>query len=90
MLKRILNSINPVEVIKVLKKSDKAAATKGVLKMGGSGVLIPSGAGLIMDGASNENWYEIVSGSIMLIVGSFLAVSLATKVNEIQEGNDAE
>ena len=52
--------------------------------MGGSGLLITSGIGLVTDGASNESWYEIVGGAIMLLIGGVLAVWLSNKVEDIK------
>jgi hypothetical protein len=86
MLKKLLSRINPVEVIKVLKGSDDRAMSKGMFKMGASGLLIPSGITLITDGAANENWYEIVSGGIMLLVGAVLAVMLSNTVEDLKNG----
>lgn len=83
-LGNLLGKINPVEVIKVLKGSDERALNKGILAMGGSGLLITSGIGLITDGASNESWYEIVGGAIMLVIGGVLAVWLSNKVEDIK------
>lgn len=86
ILKKILNSINPVEVIKVLKRSDKTVATKGYIKMAGGGTLITTGVTLVVDGASSQNWYEIIGGTILLIIGGTLSIVLANNVyNTIEE-----
>ena len=79
--------INPVEVVKVLKNSDEKILGKGILAMGGSGVLITSGVTLITDGATYESWYEIVGGAIMLIVGAFVGVALSSKVEELKNNS---
>ena len=81
------NKINPVEVVKVLKNSDEKILGKGILAMGGSGVLITSGVTLITDGATYESWYEIVGGAIMLIVGAFVGVALSSKVEELKNNS---
>lgn len=86
MFKKLLSNINPVEALKLLKKSDEKVMTKGVLQMGGSGLLIPSGVGLITDGAAGENWYEITSGAIMLLVGAVLAIMLSDNIEKLKNG----
>ena len=86
ILKNILSNLNPVEVIKAFRKSDTRVMGKDVFKMGGSGVLIPTGLTLITDGVANQSWYEIVGGAIVLAAGCVLAVMLANKVEEIKNG----
>lgn len=90
MIKKLLSNINPVEIIKLLKKSDSKVMAKGIFQMGGSGLLIPSGVTLITDGAANENWHEIVAGSVMLLVGSVLAIMLSNKVEDLKNGGNGE
>jgi len=90
MIKKILQSINPVEVIKVLKRSDKSQATKGIFMMGGSGSLIGTGVTLIVDGASGENWYELCAGAFLVLIGVFIGDALSEKVKEIQKSEIKE
>ena len=90
VLKEIFKKINPVEVIKVLKGSDKRVATKGIFMMGGSGSLIGTGITLIVDGASNESWYEMSAGAFLVLIGVFIGDALSEKVKEIQKEKDNE
>lgn len=85
MLGKLLKNINPVEVIKVLKKSDGKYMTKGILEMGGSGALIPSGIYMIKDGVEGESWFEIAGGAIILAVGAVLAIVLSKQIQELKE-----
>ena len=84
MLKKFLFKINPVEVIKALKKSDTSVMVKGVTQMGGGGVLITSGVTLITDGAMGESWYEIAGGCALIIAGVYIAKNLTDKIEKIQ------
>ena len=83
MLKKFLLKINPIEVIKALKKSDTNVLVKGVTQMGGGGVLITSGVTLITDGAMGESWYEIVGGCALIIAGVYIAKNLTDKIEKI-------
>ena len=83
MLKKILLKINPIEVIKALKKSDTKVMVQGVTQMGGGGVLITSGVTLITDGAINKSWYEIVGGCALIIAGVYIAKNLTDKIEKI-------
>lgn len=85
MLKKLLSKINPIEVIKALKKSDTNIMVKGVTQMGGGGVLITSGITLITDGAMNKSWYEIVGGCALIIAGVYIAKNLTDKIEKIKE-----
>ena len=84
MLKKFLFKINPIEVIKALKKSDTSVMVKGVTQMGGGGVLITSGVTLITDGAMGESWYEIAGGCALIIAGVYIAKNLTDKIEKIQ------
>jgi hypothetical protein len=84
MILKLLKSINPVKIIKILKGSDKRNAVKGVLLMGGSGLLIPTGTEMIILGSETMNKFQLVGGAVLLIVGAFLALILSNKVKEIQ------
>lgn len=85
MLKKFLFKINPVEVIKALKKSDTSVMVKGVTQMGGGGVLITSGVTLITDGAINKSWYEIAGGCALIIAGVYIAKNLTDKIEKIKD-----
>jgi hypothetical protein len=85
MLKKFLFKINPIEVIKALKKSDTNIMVKGVTQMGGGGVLITSGITLITDGAINKSWYEIVGGCALIIAGVYIAKNLTDKIEKIKD-----
>lgn len=85
MLKKFLLKINPIEVIKALKKSDTNVLVKGVTQMGGGGVLITSGVTLITDGAMGESWYEIAGGCALIIAGVYIAKNLTDKIEKIQD-----
>ena len=84
MLKKFLFKINPIEVIKALKKSDTKVMVQGVTQMGGGGVLITSGVTLITDGAINKSWYEIAGGCALIIAGVYIAKNLTDKIEKIQ------
>lgn len=84
MLKDFLLKINPVAVIKALKKSDTNVMVKGVTQMGGGGVLITSGVTLITDGAINKSWYEIAGGCALIIAGVYIAKNLTDKIEKIK------
>ena len=84
----LLKIINPVEVIKALKQSDTKTKTKGIVQMGGGGVLMSSGVTLITDGAINQSWFEIVGGAIILIVGVYVAKNLTKKIKDIGSENN--
>ena len=83
MLKKLLFKINPIEVIKALKKSDTKVMVQGVTQMGGGGVLITSGVTLITDGAMGESWYEIAGGCALIIAGVYIAKNLTDKIEKI-------
>jgi hypothetical protein len=83
MLKDFLLKINPVAVIKALKKSDTNVMVKGVTQMGGGGVLITSGITLITDGAMNKSWYEIVGGCALIVAGVYVAKNLTDKIENL-------
>ena len=83
MLKDFLLKINPVTVIKALKKSDTKVMVQGVTQMGGGGVLITSGVTLITDGAMGESWYEIAGGCALIIAGVYIAKNLTDKIEKI-------
>jgi hypothetical protein len=85
MFKKFLLKINPIEVIKALKKSDTNILIKGVTQMGGGGVLITSGVTLITDGAMEQSWYEIVSGCALIIAGVYIAKNLTDKIEKIND-----
>lgn len=85
MLRKFLFKINPIEVIKALKKSDTNVMVKGVTQMGGGGVLITSGITLITDGAINKSWYEIVGGCALIIAGVYIAKNLTDKIEKIKD-----
>lgn len=85
MLKKFLFKINPVAVIKALKKTDTNVMVKGVTQMGGGGVLITSGITLITDGAMNKSWYEIVGGCALIIAGVYIAKNLTDKIEKIKD-----
>ena len=85
MLKKFLFKINPIEVIKALKKSDTNVMVKGVTQMGGGGVLITSGITLITDGAINKSWYEIAGGCALIIAGVYIAKNLTDKIEKIKD-----
>lgn len=85
MFKKFLFKINPIEVIKALKKSDTNVMVKGVTQMGGGGVLITSGITLITDGAMNKSWYEIVGGCALIIAGVYIAKNLTDKIDKIKD-----
>ena len=85
MFKKFLFKINPIEVIKALKKSDTNIMVKGVTQMGGGGVLITSGITLITDGAINKSWYEIVGGCALIIAGVYIAKNLTDKIEKIKD-----
>ena len=85
MLRKFLFKINPIEVIKALKKSDTNVMVKGVTQMGGGGVLITSGITLITDGAMNKSWYEIVGGCALIIAGVYIAKNLTDKIEKIKD-----
>lgn len=85
MLKKFLFKINPIEVIKALKKSDTSVMVKGVTQMGGGGVLITSGVTLITDGAMGESWYEIAGGCALIIAGVYIAKNLTDKIEKIKD-----
>jgi hypothetical protein len=85
MFKKFLFKINPIEVIKALKKSDTNVMVKGVTQMGGGGVLITSGITLITDGAMNKSWYEIVGGCALIIAGVYIAKNLTDKIEKIKD-----
>lgn len=85
MLKDFLLRINPVAVIKALKKTDTKVKVEGITQMGGGGVLITSGITLVIDGATSKSWYEIVAGCILLIVGFFVAKNLTDKIENLQK-----
>lgn len=80
----IIKFINPVQVIKLLKGSDKRNAVKGVLLMGGSGALIPSGMAMITLGAETMDKYQLIGGTVFLCIGAVLAIVLSKQVKEIQ------
>ena len=84
MLKKFLLKINPIEVIKALKKSNTSVMVKGITQMGGGGVLFTSGITLVIDGAESESWFEIVSGCILLLAGYFTAKKETDKIENIQ------
>ena len=90
MLKKILLKINPIEVIKALKKSDTNVLVKGVTQMGGGGVLITSGVTLITDGAMGESWYEIAGGCALIIAGVYRAKNLTDKIEKIKDETNSE
>jgi hypothetical protein len=83
MLKDFLLKINPVAVIKALKKTDTNVMVKGVTQMGGGGVLITSGITLITDGAMNKSWYEIVGGCALIVAGVYVAKNLTDKIENL-------
>lgn len=83
MFKKFLFKINPIEVIKALKKSDTNVMVKGVTQMGGGGVLITSGITLITDGAMNKSWYEIVGGCALIVAGVYVAKNLTDKIENL-------
>jgi len=83
MLKDFLLKINPVAIIKALKKTDTNVMVKGVTQMGGGGVLITSGITLITDGAMNKSWYEIVGGCALIIAGVYIAKNLTDKIEKL-------
>lgn len=89
MLKKFLFKINPVEVIKALKKSDTNIMVKGVAQMGGGGVLITSGITLITDGAINKSWYEIAGGCALIIAGVYIAKNLTDKIEKLNDNTGA-
>ena len=89
MLKKFLFKINPIEVIKALKKSDTNIMVKGVTQMGGGGVLITSGITLITDGAMNKSWYEIVGGCALIIAGVYIAKNLTDKIENYQKNDNS-
>jgi uncharacterized protein with ACT and thioredoxin-like domain len=88
ILKEILKRINPVEVVKTLRRSNKKVATRGIIMMGGSGSLIGTGVTLVADGASNESWYEICGGAFLVLIGVFIGDALSEKVKELNKEND--
>lgn len=88
MLKKFLLKINPIEVIKALKKSDTKVMVQGVTQMGGGGVLITSGVTLITDGAINKSWYEIAGGCALIIAGVYIAKNLTDKIEKIKENDN--
>lgn len=90
MLKKFLFKINPVEVIKALKKTDTAVKVKGITQMGGGGVLITSGVTLITDGAINKSWYEIAGGCALIIAGVYIAKNLTDKIEKIKDETNSE
>jgi len=85
MFKKFLFKINPIEVIKALKKTDTNVMVKGVTQMGGGGVLITSGITLITDGSMNKSWYEIVGGCALIIAGVYIAKNLTDKIEKIKD-----
>lgn len=85
MFKKFLLKINPIEVVKALKKSDTSVMVKGVTQMGGGGVLITSGVTLITDGAINKSWYEIAGGCALIIAGVYIAKNLTDKIEKIKD-----
>ena len=82
----ILKFLKPVEVNKAVKGSDKRKAIQGVLLMGGSGTLIPTGLTMLTLGVENMNKFEFVGGAILLCIGSVLAIALSNQVKTIQNG----
>ena len=89
MFKKLFSKINPVEVIKALKKTDTKVKVEGITQMGGGGVLITSGITLVIDGATAKSWYEIVAGCILLIVGFFVAKNLTDKIEKIKDNEES-
>ena len=85
MLKKFLLKINPVAVIKALKKTDTKVKVEGITQMGGGGVLITSGVTLVIDGAQNQIWYEIVGGCALIIAGVYIAKNLTDKIEKIKD-----
>lgn len=85
MLKKLLLKINPVAVIKALKKTDTKVKVEGITQMGGGGVLITSGITLITDGAINKSWYEIVGGCALIVAGVYIAKNLTDKIEKIKD-----
>lgn len=88
MLKNFLLKINPVAVIKALKKTDTKVKVEGITQMGGGGVLITSGVTLITDGAINKSWYEIIGGCALIIAGVYIAKNLTDKIEKIKENDN--
>ncbi|MEY5041023.1 MAG: hypothetical protein RLZZ414_562 [Bacteroidota bacterium] len=89
MFKKLFLKINPVEVIKALKKTDTKVKVEGITQMGGGGVLMSSGVALITDGAINQNWFEIVGGAVILIVGVYVAKNLTDKIEKIKDNEES-
>lgn len=85
MLKKLLLKINPIAVIKALKKTDTKVKVEGITQMGGGGVLITSGITLITDGAINKSWYEIVGGCALIVAGVYIAKNLTDKIEKIKD-----
>jgi uncharacterized membrane protein len=89
MFKKLFLKINPVEVIKALKKTDTKVKVEGITQMGGGGVLITSGITLVIDGATAKSWDEIVAGCILLIVGFLVAKNLTDKIEKIKDNEES-
>lgn len=87
IIKRILTSINPGQVVKAFTRSDSAQKTKAISKMGGGGLVIGEGVFLVVDGAIEKDVYKIVGGSILLIIGVIVAERLGKQINEINESD---